>query len=360
MSTSARDRARTVVLGVLVADVAVAGALAVGLVAPGGVGPWGVVAVVLAVHSVVHVLALRAAVSPWIEDRGRGLLAAALIAATAVAWPVLTASAVPDEEPWAWLAGFSVGALLVLRPWAGVGAALGGVLGVVAGPVVFGTGSVRDGLVFAAVSALASGGVTWLMVWMLAMLVRAEDGREAQARLAVAEERLRVSRDLHDVLGHRLAVLALRAELAGDLEAAELATRTLREVRETLHGYGTVDLHEQLRGAELVLGSAGIDVQVHNGAPTMSAPVSQLFAAAVREAVTNVLRHSDARCCRIELDGRGERVRLRVENDGVRAPAPTGGGVGLAGLGERAQLVGARVRTEATGDRYRLTVELAP
>lgn len=159
-------------------------------------------------------------------------------------------------------------------------------------------------------------------------------------------------------------MLALRAELAGDAESQDLATRTLREVRETVHGYGTVDLAEQLRGAELVLGSAGVEVAVRVAAVTPSAAGSQLLAAAVREAVTNVLRHSEARRCRIELDQDDQRVHLRVTNDGVvphrggRADG-RGAGSGLAGLVARAQPLGARVTTEPRGEEFHLAVELA-
>ncbi|MFC5066092.1 sensor histidine kinase [Actinomycetospora atypica] len=352
---SASGRVRAVVLVVLLGDVAGATALVASLVAPRT--PAGTVAVVavLAVHTAVHALGLRAAVTPWVEDRARGAWAVALLLVTAAAWPVLVAAAGPGDEPWAWLAGFSVGALAVLRPPVAALGALGVVVAALAGP-----GDPRDGLVFAAVAALASGALMAVVVWMFGVLRRAEEGREAQARLAVAEERLRMSRDLHDVLSHRLGVLALRAELAGDHESQELASRTLAEVRTTVHGYGTVDLAEQLTGAELVLGSAGIDVTVRSTSPPVSAAASQLLAAAVREGVTNVLRHSRARRCRVVLEDDGPGVHLTIANDGV-GPAPSGPtGTGLAGLAERARLLGARVRAERDEEEFRLTVELAP
>lgn len=362
----ASRRVRAVVLGVLLVDVVCVTALAGWLVAPRGPAGWALVVVVLAGHGALHVLALRAAVSPWVEPRTRHLIAVGLSAATALAWPVLTAAARPDQEPWAWLLGFTVGALVVLWPWAAVGGSVGGAGLLVLGWYLWG-GSLRDGLVFAAVAAAAAGGVAWLVVWMLRLLVSAEEGVAAQARLAVAEERLRVSRDLHDVLGHRLGVIALRAELAGDRETQEIARRTLADVREAVHRYGTLDLAEQLRGAELVLTSAGVQVTVDAGPVRLSAAGSQLLAAAVREAVTNILRHSDARHCRLTLEQDDGTARLTIINDGVpersgdpatsdpaRSAPP---GTGLAGLAERAALVGGRLRVSRDPGRFRLTVE---
>ena len=355
VSTSGRVRA--VVLAVLLVNVAATTGLVASLVAPRTAAGTVAVGAVLAVHTAVHALVLRATVTPWGGDRARDGWAAALLLVTAVAWPVLVAAAGPGDEPWAWLAGFSVGALAVLRPPVAALGVLGVVVATLAGP-----GDPRDGLVFAGVAALAAGALSGLLVWMSGVLRRVEEGREAEARLAVAEERLRMSRDLHDVLSHRLGVLALRAELAGDHESQDLASRTLAEVRTTVHGYGTVDLAEQLSGAELLLGSAGVDVTVRTTSPLVSAAASQLLATAVREGVTNVLRHSRARWCRIVLSDDGRGVHLTIANDGV-GPAPSGrpvSGAGLAGLAERGRLLGARVRTEHDEEEFRLTVELAP
>ena len=111
-----------------------------------------------------------------------------------------------------------------------------------------------------------------VVVWMLRLLVAAEAGREAEAGLAVSQERLRFARDLHDVLGHRLerhraqgragrrAGRRRRRRVRAEAEQIRgLATATLREVRAAVHGYGTIDLAEQLRAARLVLTSAGVD-----------------------------------------------------------------------------------------------------
>jgi two-component system sensor histidine kinase DesK len=205
---------------------------------------------------------------------------------------------------------------------------------------------------------------------MLRLLAAAESGREAEASLAVSQERLRLARDLHDVLGHRLSIIALKAEVASDVadedcararrEAEEirgLAASTLREVRQAVHGYGTVDLGEQLRTAELVLASAGVTTQVSVDPGGLDRSQVQLVAQAVREAVTNILQHSDAQNVSINLHRDAEAATLVVVNDRPR-PATTSPGFGLAGLAARCDQAGARLTSGRVGDRFELRVEL--
>jgi len=142
------------------------------------------------------------------------------------------------------VAGFAIGACALAVPRAGVIVAVGLGAMAAAGAVVF-DGSVVQNLVFA----LGSAAVVWLtglvLVWLLGLVWAAEAGREAEADLVLAQERLRVSRELHDVLGHRLGIIALKAELAADLAATdparsaaesgeirEIAAATLAEARE--------------------------------------------------------------------------------------------------------------------------------
>ena len=127
-----------------------------------------------------------------------------------------------------------------------------------------------------------------------------------------------------------------------------------------MHGYGTVDLTEQLETAQLVLGSAGIEAEVQRRSASISGPAaSQLVAAVVREAVTNLLRHSEARQVSIHLtrDGRdrhtGDHERRRLDG-GRRGARPGAGRVGRAG-GQ----AGARLRTGPVGDRFEVRLELA-
>ncbi|MEU6481745.1 histidine kinase [Streptomyces sp. NPDC047017] len=213
--------------------------------------------------------------------------------------------------------------------------------------------------------------------WTLSVLWEAERAREVEARLAVAEERLRFGRDLHDVLGRNLAVIALKAELAVQLgrrgrpeaveqmiEVQRLAQDSQREVRAVVRGYREADLGAELAGAQGVLEAAGIDCAVSGSAATLPVPVQSALGWVVREAATNVLRHGDARHCTVALRVAGGLAELTVENDGAPPPGAAGRpGSGLAGLRERlADLDGTLRAGPVDGDRFRLTaqVPLAP
>jgi two-component system, NarL family, sensor histidine kinase DesK len=134
-----------------------------------------------------------------------------------------------------------------------------------------------------------------LLVWLPRLVWAAEAGRDAEAGLVLAQERLRMSRELHDVLGHRLSIIALKAELAADLAATnparaageskeirEIAAATLAEARQALHGETVADLPTQIASAELVLNSAGIETTVAVDSARVPASARQLLAAVVR------------------------------------------------------------------------------
>jgi two-component system, NarL family, sensor histidine kinase DesK len=323
-------------------------------------------------------LVLRSAVSPEQSQRTRIALVGVLVIVTLGLWLPAYAWAVPGQEPWAWMA-FAIGACVLAVPWAGVIAAVGLGAMAAAGAVVF-DGSVVQNLGFA----LGSAAVVWLtglvLVWLLGLVWAAEAGREAEADLVVAQERLRVSRELHDVLGHRLGIIALKAELAGDLAATdparaaaesgeirEIAAATLAEARQAVHGETVADLATQIASAELVLGSAGIETTIDVDSAQVSASASRLLAAVVREAVTNILRHSDARKVSITFDGTERCSTLVIVNDGARRPkggtAPGGpsSGTGLAVLAARCATAGGRLVSGPANDgRFEVRVELPP
>ncbi|GAV46113.1 sensor histidine kinase [Streptomyces acidiscabies] len=184
-------------------------------------------------------------------------------------------------------------------------------------------------------------------IWITNAVYELDDAREAQARLAVAEERLRFGRDLHDVMGRNLAVIALKSELAvqlarrGRAEAVEqmvevqrIAQESQREVREVVRGYREVDLGVELLGARGVLSAAGISCEVRGEVGELAGEVQSVLGWVVREATTNVLRHGDAQRCSVRLVVSGEQVVLTVENDGASDGVGEGGS-GLAGLRER-------------------------
>ncbi|WP_137235409.1 histidine kinase [Streptomyces sp. BPSDS2] len=215
-------------------------------------------------------------------------------------------------------------------------------------------------------------------VWSLSVMWQAEEARDMQARLAVAEERLRFGRDMHDVLGRNLSVIALKSELAVELaqrgnaaavdqmvEVQRIARASQQEVRDVVRGYREADLPTELMGARGVLQAAGITVTVEgaDGPAGIGAPaaVQAALGWVVRETATNVLRHGDPRHCWIRLARTRDAVVLEVENDGAGATDPLGGpddggGSGLAGLRERLGALGGTLSAGAAGeDLFRVT-----
>lgn len=197
-----------------------------------------------------------------------------------------------------------------------------------------------------------------ISVRMLKVVWQIERSRTVESALAVAEERLRFSRDLHDVLGRNLSVMAVKSELATELirrsraeaateiaEVNRIAQESLREVRAVVRGYRQADFATELAGARGILAAAGIDCRVDGDPTGLPAEIQKALGWAVRETTTNVLRHSQARTCTIAIAATSEVAVLTVANDGVAGgPAQTDDlaarprdnlGSGLAGLRER-------------------------
>ncbi|WP_328419132.1 histidine kinase [Micromonospora sp. NBC_00389] len=183
-------------------------------------------------------------------------------------------------------------------------------------------------------------------------------------RLAVAEERARAARDLHDILGHSLTVVAIKAELAGRLievdreraaieiaEVEALARAALSDVRQTVGAYREVTLVGELAGARSALAAAGIAAELPAEVPALPDEWDRLFGWAVREGVTNVVRHSAARCCTIRVYP--DRVEVSDDGRGPSTPDADTAGHGLVGLRERARRLDAAVtvgrRPDGTG-----------
>jgi two-component system sensor histidine kinase DesK len=222
--------------------------------------------------------------------------------------------------------------------------------------------------------ATSSLGIGLLMLVMRDLRVRNEElcaARAELAELAVAEERERFARDLHDLLGHSLSVIALKAELAGRLvrerpedagrEIAELeqvARTALGEVREAVSGYRRPTLDDELAGARMALTAAGIEPEVHRAHLTLAPETEAVLAWAVREGATNVIRHSRARRCTITVSGCPEQATVEIVDDGAAAaPVGAGAGHGITGLAERARAVGGELEAAAeTGAGFRLAV----
>jgi len=196
--------------------------------------------------------------------------------------------------------------------------------------------------------------------------------REQIARLAVGEERLRFARDLHDLLGHSLSVIALKSELAGRLikrtpnlaaheieDIEQVARDALREVREAVTGYRQPTLAAELAGANEALAAAGIEYHIDQDHAPLPAAAEAVLAWTVREGVTNVMRHSQAKRCAIRIINKDGHATVEVIDDG-RGGMPEAGS-GLRGLEERVRERGGTLTAEPLpheGFRLRVTVPL--
>jgi two-component system sensor histidine kinase DesK len=208
-----------------------------------------------------------------------------------------------------------------------------------------------------------------------------QEAREELARSAVADERMRFARDLHDLLGHLLSLIALKSELARRLavvdpqraqqemtDVEEAARRALAEVRDAVSGYRQVSCAQALAEARAALTGAGIVVRLPDVVPTLPGTVDAALGWVVREATTNVLRHSGAARVSVELTEDGVRAVLAVTDDGTGTPARVtvlGGssGSGLAGLRERVTVLGGELEAGPVaggGYRLRAAVPLLP
>ncbi|MET9903293.1 sensor histidine kinase [Streptomyces sp. NPDC006446] len=191
------------------------------------------------------------------------------------------------------------------------------------------------------------------------------EAREELARRAVEKERMRFSRDLHDLLGHTLSVIVVKSEAARrlaprDLDAAlvqvtdieSVGRQALTEIREAVTGYREGSLATELDRARSALSAARVEPVVRQSGPPLVPQTEALLGWVLREAVTNVVRHSDATRCEITVDGTPDLVRLTVSDDGSDAspadPEPGIGGTGLKGLTERLATAGGSLRAGRT------------
>jgi two-component system sensor histidine kinase DesK len=202
--------------------------------------------------------------------------------------------------------------------------------------------------------------------------------RRELARLAVIEERERLSRDLHDLLGQTLSMITLKSELARCLITEEpercaqelsdierVSRKAQRDVREAVAGYRQPNLICELEGAHQLLEAAGVNVHIESLKEPLPPALDVALAWTVREGVTNVIRHSRARQCCIRLIHENEMVGAEILNDGdERRPEekPDRPGLGLAGLWERVSLLGGKLEAGPLllqgKEHYRVFVEL--
>lgn len=212
-------------------------------------------------------------------------------------------------------------------------------------------------------------------LWWWEVVVQLDRNRRTAAELAVVQERLRFASDLHDIQGHHLQVISLKAELAErllavDPEAARehlhetrlIAKQALEETRSLVAGYRQVAFDDELENAREVLTASGAACELRLEALPADAAAQSALASVVREATTNILRHSEATTVTIELATTGDRTELRIVNDGVTKVAASAEPPGRGGAGARAHgsgLAGLRERLAAVGGALETVTDAA-
>ncbi|GAB3210636.1 hypothetical protein GCM10027294_29730 [Marinactinospora endophytica] len=233
-------------------------------------------------------------------------------------------------------------------------------------------------LIVVLVSTVATVSVA-MMFYGLALLTRlvtqVHEARSALAAIAVAKERRRIAADVHDLLGYGLSAITVKAELAAraperaDTEfrdIARMARRALADLRSIPHGDSEISLGAEIASAHDILTAAGVDVRLDIDPGPLDDRLDALLATVLREAVTNVLRHSRAGVVTVQVVSAADQVRLRVANDGV-LPDPAGdygdertsrgGGNGIINLAARVAVTGGELTSGPIGDGgYELVV----
>ncbi|MGN6031499.1 MAG: sensor histidine kinase [Thermomicrobiales bacterium] len=252
--------------------------------------------------------------------------------------------------------------------------------------------SIREGVSAgdAATAALLVGGIGMNSLFWSALMAQNRALRRARAeitRLAVAEERLRIARDLHDLLGHNLSIIALKSELAERLlpshpdraaseiaDVQQVARTALQEVREAVAGYRVLSLVGEIDQSTHLLQAAGVLLSTRIAATAHDLPMDRDRALAwfVREGTTNIIRHASASTATLRIERHGDRVFAEYTDNGTASSgSPTqssagtsdrrspGGGFGLIGLGERMRALGGEFSAGPMPERgFRLYVSL--
>jgi two-component system sensor histidine kinase DesK len=215
-----------------------------------------------------------------------------------------------------------------------------------------------------------AGFIVALILRLISVIRELQETRQELATAAVAQERLRFARDLHDLLGHTLSVMVIKAQVVRKLAARdpELAAQqaadiervgrqALTEVRESVSGYRGRGISRELEQARAALADAGFTVAVRQDDSPLPAEAGALLGWVIREGVTNVIRHSGGRQCEIGIRHRGGQAVVEIRDDGNGSPAVElpSGGHGLGGLRERLCSAGGTLEAgPRPGGGYRL------
>ncbi|WDN50770.1 sensor histidine kinase [Streptomyces clavuligerus] len=282
---------------------------------------------------------------------------------------------------WGGMAGFLGASVLLVLPsrlaWPLFGAV--GVIACVTGPMLD-----RDIVtsVYIGVSTILTGLIVYGLSRLANLVIEVQEAQQALARLAVSQERLRFARDLHDLLGYSLSAITLKSELARRLvhceadraleeleNILEISRQALSDVRTVARGYRDMSLATEAVSARAVLEAGGIQATVEIRGKLPEGETSTIMATVLREAVTNLLRHSKAEHCRIEswTTATG-RLVLTIANDGVEreqladpARSPSGrDGSGLHNLQFRLAAIGGRLSSHVDDKGWFVLTAEAP
>jgi len=245
--------------------------------------------------------------------------------------------------------GFLAGSVLLVLPprlaWPA--------FGVIVVSTAVSIGNLSDGstfdFIYGGVSTTITGLVVYGLTRLSSLVMELHEARGELARMAVAQERLRFARDLHDLLGYSLSAITLKSELTHRLvtknpdkaqselvEILDISRKALADVRSVASGYRELSLDSESESARSVLTAADVDVTMDISYGDLPTPVKTVLATVLREGVTNVLRHSKAERCDISVRQADGRVCLDIVNDGVQAnPTPSNGGSGIRNLSAR-------------------------
>lgn len=269
---------------------------------------------------------------------------------------------------WTSMRGFLVCTVLLILPsvlaWLGFAAILGSIVW-----VIIANGGDAYAIGFSTVGTVISGLIVYGLTWMSRTVTELRRARRQLAEVAVANERLRFARDLHDLLGLSLSAITLKCQLVQRLMASDpdraslevseilaIARQALADVRSVASGYRELSLREESQSAESLLAAADVDVRIDLHYGELPTHVGTVLATVLREGVTNVLRHSSGEYCEITVERHDGVVCLDIVNDGVVSmPTLTNGGNGIENLSDRVAMLGGELTAGLDPDgRFRL------
>ncbi|MCC5577154.1 hypothetical protein IMZ11_16125 [Microtetraspora sp. AC03309] len=228
-------------------------------------------------------------------------------------------------------------------------------------------GTVGSGFYYA-ITVFVTGFVIYAVTRLVVVTRELERARADLAEAAVLKERLRISRDLHDGLGHSLSAIALKGDLArrlverdpvmasGELdELVRVARDAAQDVRQVARGFREMSLTQEVHRGTALLEASGVDCHVNLAEIELPKAVGETLAWGVREGVTNVVRHSRATTCSISTSRRGRAVRLEVVNDGASGTGASGPGASAGGTNQDGAMQDGAMQDSAKQDSAKQT-----